>query len=223
MATFMSMLFGGSTKPDVLEQMKEWKRNVEREKRAIERDIRKADLEIKKAQNDCKALAKKKNEAAARLMVRHLIKAKQNVARMHTVNANLSTIHAGIVSSSAIIKVQGVMQKSTEVMKCMNQVLKLPEISDTMQVMAREMAKAGLIDDMIQETFTSIEPDGIDAEADEEVDRIFAELTADILSKAKAAPAASPAQAQAQAQAQPEAEEEADEDVEALNRRLQNL
>jgi hypothetical protein len=46
----------------------------------------------------------------------------------------------------------------------------------------------GLIDDMMGDALESIEPEGLDSEADVEVDRIVAELTADILAPAGAAP-----------------------------------
>ena len=90
---------------------------------------------------------------------------------------------------------------------------------------------------MVQETLGSLDPDGLDAAADEEVERVYAELTADALAKAPAAIPAShglgPAKAQAQAGAeaaagaaeaeQAEAEAEADADMAALQQRLQNL
>ena len=83
---------------------------------------------------------------------------------------------------------------------------------------------------MVQEGFSSMDADGLDADADEEVNRIYAELTAEILIKAPAAPSASrglktPAAASTVADAteQAEAEPLEDEEMRALNQRLQNL
>ena len=146
MSSFLSSIFGQSKPPPTIEeQMKDWKRKVQHESRSMERDIAKAEMEIKKALSECKTLAKKKNEAAAKLMARHVVKARQGVARMHDVKANLTSIQAEIASSAAMLKVQGCLKKSTEVMHSMNQVLKLPEISETMRSLASEMARAGLM------------------------------------------------------------------------------
>ena len=57
----------------------------------------------------------------------------------------------------AQIRVQGIMSSSTEVMHNMNDLMKIPELKDTMSKLAREMEKAGLIQELIDDAFTSIE------------------------------------------------------------------
>jgi len=54
--------------------------------------------------------------------------------------------------------------------------------------MAREMEKAGLVEEIIGDTMESMEPEGLDADADEEVNRVVAEITGGVLSGAGAAP-----------------------------------
>lgn len=83
---------------------------------------------------------------------------------------------------------------------------------------------------MVSEAMSSLEPDGLDAAADAEVDRVFTELTAEALSKAPAAVAANHGLKQQQQQSQAEAggEDEAaqdqdDPDMAAIQARLQNL
>ena len=49
------------------------------------------------------------------------------------------------------------MSSSTEVMHNMNDLMKIPELKDTMSKLAREMEKAGLIQELIDDAFTSIE------------------------------------------------------------------
>lgn len=43
------------------------------------------------------------------------------------------------------------MQKSAEVMRIMNNLIKLPEIAATMQSLSREMVKAGVLEDLVDD------------------------------------------------------------------------
>lgn len=66
----------------------------------------------------------------------------------------------------------GSLQQSTEVMKAMQELVKLPDIAKTMQDMSREMMKAGIIEEMIEDTMESMEPEELEEEAQEEVDKV---------------------------------------------------
>lgn len=63
------------------------------------------------------------------------------------------------------IKVAGCMQKSSEVLASMNKLIKIPELSQACQAMAREMEKAGLIEEMVGDAM-----DSVDNTDEEEVD-----------------------------------------------------
>lgn len=73
-------------------------------------------------------------------------------------------------------------------MSAMNKLVNLPEISETMAAMAREMEKAGLVDSIVGDALDSMDGDAVDAAADREVDMIVSELTAGILAPAAHAP-----------------------------------
>ena len=47
----------------------------------------------------------------------------------------------------------------------------MKEISETMGNMAREMERAGLVEEIIGETMDALEPEGLDSQADVEVKR----------------------------------------------------
>lgn len=80
---------------------------------------------------------------------------------------------------SATLKVAGSLEKSTEVMVAMQHLVKLPEISATMREMSKEMMKAGILEEMIDETMESLEDtEEIEEEAQSEIDRVLWELTA---------------------------------------------
>lgn len=76
------------------------------------------------------------------------------------------------------MKIAGSMKSSTEVMKAMSSLMKLPELQKTMQEMSKEMMKMGIIDELINETVDSVlDDDDIDRVADEEVEKIILEIT----------------------------------------------
>ena len=79
------------------------------------------------------------------------------------------------------------MQKSAEIMRVMNNLVKLPEIAETMQSLSKEMVKAGVIEEMVDDVFDQEESD-LDDEAEEEVDRVLAEITSDLFDKAGSVP-----------------------------------
>uniref|UniRef100_A0A1I7TS45 Charged multivesicular body protein 2a n=1 Tax=Caenorhabditis tropicalis TaxID=1561998 RepID=A0A1I7TS45_9PELO len=76
------------------------------------------------------------------------------------------------------------LQKSTEVMKSRQQLVKVPEIMKTMREMSAEMMKLGIIEEMIEDTLESVEPADLEEKAQEEVENILWEVTQGELGKA---------------------------------------
>jgi len=64
-------------------------------------------------------------------------------------------------------------------MKLMNNIVRLPELQQTMMVMAREMEKAGLIDELVSETMDDMD-DIEDEEVEEQVDKVLTELNLEL-------------------------------------------
>ena len=77
------------------------------------------------------------------------------------------------------MKLAGSMKASTDVMKSMSNLMKIPELQKTMMEMSKEMMKAGIIEEMINDTMDSVlDEDGeLDNIADAEVEKIILEIT----------------------------------------------
>ena len=70
------------------------------------------------------------------------------------------------------------MAKNTEVMSAMNNLIKLPQLNAQMMDMAREMERAGLIEELMGEAMEdAMANDALDEEADEAVNLVLEELT----------------------------------------------
>ena len=103
----------------------------------------------------------------------------------------------------------------------MNALVKLPETQKTMMEMSREMMKAGVIEEMLEDTM-----EGLDAEeemeeaAQEEIDKIILELTTGKLGEA---PSAVKDTLPATESVVKEEEEESEEELEEMQSRLEAL
>jgi len=80
------------------------------------------------------------------------------------------------------------MQKSTSVMKSMNQLVKMPELMKTMREMSMEMEKAGLIEEMMDDAMESLDGEEMEDEVNAQVDQIVSEITSGIMDGASSAP-----------------------------------
>ena len=67
------------------------------------------------------------------------------------------------------------MQKSAQIMGFMNQLVRLPQLNKVMMTMAREMEKAGLIEEVMDDVLDT--DDQIEEEAEEEVSKVIEEIT----------------------------------------------
>lgn len=121
------------------------------------------------------------------------------------------------------MKIAGAMKSSTDVMKSMGNLIKIPELQKGMQELSKEMMKAGIIDEMINESIDSVlDVDDAEVEqvADAEVERVILEITQGKLNNLPSVSNSLPA-AQAQAaSAIADDEEEVDED---MSKRLEAL
>lgn len=74
-------------------------------------------------------------------------------------------------------------------MQAMQTLVRVPEVANTMRDMSKEMMKAGIIEEMLDETFESMEDtEEMEDAAQEEIDKVLWELTAGKLGEAPAPP-----------------------------------
>lgn len=181
---------GRKDKDDPKEQAREWKRKLNKEIRSLDRDITSLKRAEDKAVAECKKLASTGNVKAAKILAKEIVNTRKSAERMHAAKAQLNSVQMQLQTTVSMLKVQGIMGKSVEIMQVMNQLVNIPELSATMRDMAKEMERAGLIDELIGETMESLDAEGVDTQADAQVDQVLRELTQGILDGASAAPTA---------------------------------
>lgn len=116
------------------------------------------------------------------MFARELIRARKQGARLQTSKAQLQSIQMQVNERFAERKIHGSIKSSTIVMKDVNSLVRLPELTATMRELSAELMKAGIIEEMVDDTLADQELlEGEDEEADAEVDKILTELLKDKL------------------------------------------
>jgi len=73
-------------------------------------------------------------------------------------------------------------------MNAVQQLYKVPQVAATMRELSKEMMRAGILEEMVEDTFESLEDqDELEAEAEEEIDNVLWEVTAGQIGRAPAA------------------------------------
>ena len=178
MASFLQSL-GLVSKPDPVDQAKEWQRKVKKEHRAAEREIRELERTEQAMIREVKKVAKlgTRGGTAVKTLARNVVQARKAKEKAYMAAAQLNSVSMTLGHQVAMIKVSRCMEKSADVMRAMNDAIKLPQLSADMLAMAREMERAGLIEELVGDALALCEPTELEGEADQEVERVLAELT----------------------------------------------
>jgi len=144
-------------KGDEVSQVKAWKKELEKQARHMDRDIQNIQRAEQRSISECKALAKKGRTGAVRIMAKEIANTRRTIARLYNAKAQLNSVASTLQTSISMMKLQGCMTKSAEVMTAMNKLMNVNEISATMTSMAREMEKMGLVDEVVGEAFDSMD------------------------------------------------------------------
>lgn len=117
---------------------------------------------------------------------RELVRIRKQNTRLTTSRAQLQSVQMQVNEAFSVRKIQGSLKKSTGIMKDVNTLVKLPELSGTMHQLSTELVRAGIIEEMVDDAIT--DPNMIEEEeeeADAEVDKILQEILQGKLSQAQ--------------------------------------
>uniref|UniRef100_U5EX10 Putative vacuolar sorting protein vps24 n=1 Tax=Corethrella appendiculata TaxID=1370023 RepID=U5EX10_9DIPT len=216
-------LFGKSQDKNPKDMVNEWSSKIRKEGYALDRQIRSIQREEDKIKRSLKEAAAKGDKDICIILAKEIVRSRKAVNKIHTSKAHLNSVLLQMKNQMATLRVAGSLAKSTEVMQAMQALVRLPEISATMREMSKEMTKAGILEEMIDDTMESLEDvEEMEEEAQKEVDRVLWEITAGKLGEAPAAPIANPSKDDKIA-AKVEPEEEGEDEMEEMQSRLQAL
>ncbi|XP_040191171.1 charged multivesicular body protein 3 isoform X4 [Rana temporaria] len=168
-----------------LVQVNEWSLKIRKEMRVIDRQIRDIQREQEKVKRSIKDSAKKGNKDVCKILAKEVVHSNRAISKLYASKAHMNSVLMSMKNQLAVLKVSGSLQRSTEVMKAMQNLVKIPEIQANMRELSKEMMKAGIIEEMLEDTFAGMEDeDEMEEAADLEIDKILYEITAGALGKA---------------------------------------
>lgn len=170
--------------------------------RKLERDIQ----NLKVTENKTKSLILQASKRAqrnpsqvkqaaqeTRIFARELIRVRKQNARLATSKAQLQSVKMQVNEAFSVRKIEGSLRASTSIMKDVNTLVKLPELTSTMRELSQELVKAGIIEEMVGDSLPDSELlEGEDEEAEDEVDKVLGEILKDRLPADKPAELVSP-------------------------------
>jgi charged multivesicular body protein 3 len=156
---------------------------------------------------------------------RELVRIRKQTARLHTSRAQLQSVGMQVNEAFSARKIQGSLQKSTGIMKDVNTLVRLPQLSATMHQLSSELVRAGIIEEMVDDAITDpamFEEE--EEEADSEIDKVLQEVLQGKLSQAQ--PVTAPPVDKIPEPESPQAEEEFEDQeatLEQMRGRLEAL
>ncbi|KAF2735233.1 vacuolar protein-sorting-associated protein [Polyplosphaeria fusca] len=219
----METIRGLLWKPTPEEQKRKCNALVRQNVRKLDRDI----LQLKTTESKTKNLILQSSRRAqrnpsqsaqaaqeTRIFARELIRVRRQAGRLHTSKAQLQSVQMQVNEAFSVRKIEGSIRASTGIMKDVNSLVRLPELTGTMRELSAELVKAGIIEEMVGDSMPETEMlEGEDEEAEAEVDKILGEILKDRLPAAK----------EEELPAQPVAVEEEEEETERLEQMRDRL
>ena len=130
-------------------------------------------------------MAKQANQDV-RIFARELIRVRKQNGRLQTSKAQLQSVQMQVNEAFSVRKIEGSIRASTGIMKDVNSLVRLPELTGTMRELSSELMRAGIIEEMVDDTLMDNEMlEGEADEAEEEVDKVLSEVLKDRLPATK--------------------------------------
>lgn len=175
-------------KKDPKEQVGEWTKQIRGEQRELTRQIRDIERSEAKVKTQIKQAAKKNQMDVCKILAKELVQSRRAVTKLHVMSAEMNSLTMKMKEQLAQVRRTGAIQQSAAVMSSVNKLMNVPEMQKTMMGLSKEMQKAGIIEEMMNDTMDSVfDEEGLEEAADEEVENVLFELTKGQLGKAPVA------------------------------------
>mmetsp|Transcript_165615 Transcript_165615/g.526669 ORF Transcript_165615/g.526669 Transcript_165615/m.526669 type:complete len:223 (+) Transcript_165615:130-798(+) len=178
-------LFGKANAPEAQkdsakEMMNDWKRRMRTEGREIERGIRKIEQEENKIKKDIQVMAAKGADPVnIKMLTKSLVRSRKAKDRLYTTRATMQAIESELQCTAATMRLNDAMKGSAAVMKQINAVSNVPEVHENMAAIQKEMLRAGLIEEMMDEGMDALDGPEVEEEAEAELDKVLEDLAID--------------------------------------------
>lgn len=175
-------------KPDPKEQKRKCDTLIRQNKREIDRSVMQMRNSSNKTKADIRSMAKRMQHSPAqakdiqrsiRMLGREIANLNKHEMRLNTNKAQLDSIQMQVNEAFAVRKIEGSLKASTKIMRDVNTLTKLPELTSTMQLLSQELMKAGIIEEMVGDMLPDDELLEEEGETEAEVNKAIREALGD--------------------------------------------
>lgn len=176
-------------------QMRKCNSLIRSNTRKLERDINRLKVLDQKTRQYILAASKRgqRNPSQAkqaaqetRTFAKELLRMRKQSNRLATSKAQLQSVQMQVNEAFSVRKIEGSIKASTGIMKDVNTLVRLPELTGTMRELSQELMKAGIIEEMVGDSLPDDElMEGEDEEAESEVDKVLGEILHGKMGKTK--------------------------------------
>lgn len=213
--------------PDPKEQHRNIKSTLRKNGRSIDKSLRELSVLQNKTQQLIKRAAKKNDVKTVRLYAKELYAINRQYSRMYTSKAQLDSVGMKIEEAVRMRTLSNQMADSTGLMREVNSLVRLPQLQSTMIELEKELMKAGIISEMVDDTMESVQnqDEELDEEIDEQVNKIVEQYTNEKFDKVDDVPITELPTMDQQEEETPEdkVDEEADNMLNEMRERLKAL
>lgn len=161
---------------DPKEQIKEQKRLLTRAQRKIERESKKLETQEKKTLAEVKKLATKGQHDAAKIMAKDIARQRTQQKQMLMMSSQLKSMAFQISSMQTQQNIMSALKGSSQVMQQINADMDVAEIRNVLKEFNKEMGKAEMQGDMVNDAFDMMEDPSQAADAEDVYNGIMGEL-----------------------------------------------
>ncbi|CAL9727630.1 vacuolar protein-sorting-associated protein 24 [Monosporozyma unispora] len=213
--------------PDPKEQHRKIKAALRKNGRQIDRNLNELQMLQKKTKDLIKRSAKQNDMKAVRVYAKELYQINKQYNRMYTSKATLNSVTMKVEEAYKMKNLTNSMATSTGIMREVNSLVRLPQIQTSMVELEKELMKAGIMTEMVDDTMESLDmgEDEMDEEVNEQVNKIIEEYTTDKFAKVNNVPDVQlPTTAQSEEETpEDKVDEEADKMIDDMRQRLRAL
>jgi charged multivesicular body protein 3 len=118
-----------------------------------------------------------------RTLAVELVRIRRQSTRLATSRAQLQSVMMQVNEAFSVRKIEGSIRASTSVMKDVNSLIRLPELTGTMHELSQELMKAGIIEEIVEDSLLADEELDLDEEVEGEVDKVLSDILAGRMQK----------------------------------------
>lgn len=158
---------------------------LRKNKRELERSLNQLQPLKKKTESLIKKSVKDKDYKTARLYAKELINVNRQYNKLYQSKTRIDSITMSINEQWQMNRLTQSIHALTSVMKDVNQLIHVGAVLQTMQELSKELMKAGIINEMMDEMvdLDYEEDEELESESQEEINKIITSLTEDKFAK----------------------------------------